>query len=279
VSDLPVPSIASTGVRVVDLAQGIAQGLLDLLFPPRCVSCGRSGAILCSTCLADVRAPTEPLCERCGSPLPGSSIRTLCETCVEGRGPVTLDGLRVAAVYEGTIRKAIHALKFEGKRRAAQPLGALLAVAYHRSTGAGMAADLIIPVPLHVDRARARGYNQAALLARVTAARLRMPVAENVLIRQRATQSQVDLSWRARRVNVTGAFALANPQVASRIAGKRILLIDDVATTGSTLDAAAQALFAAGPASVWGLAVARPALRHTSGVQPPLASNDSDMVE
>jgi len=277
VSDVPVPSTAPADVRVGDVAQGIqgiVQGLLDLLFPPRCVVCRRSGSILCRTCLASVRAPAEPLCLRCGAPLPLNQSHShishaLCVSCLDGRGPTALDGLRVAAVYEGTIRKAIHALKYENKRRAAQPLGALLAAAYHRSASVGMRADLIIPVPLHADRVRERGYNQAGLLARAVAARLGLPLNDKLVIRQRATQTQVGLPWRARRANVTGAFALTDPQAAEHLAGRRILLIDDVATTGSTLDATAQALATAGPASIWGLALARPALRPTSGVHYP----------
>jgi ComF family protein len=167
----------------------------------------------------------------------------------------------MAAFHEGGLRKAIHALKYTGQRRAAQPLGDVLAAAYHRYQRDGMAADLIIPLPLHAERERERGYNQATLLARRLSTRLRVPMRADLLIRHRSTPPQVGLRWGERRANVAGAFALAGPHAAAQLAGKRILLIDDVVTTGSTLDAAAEALLAAGPASVWGLAIARPARR------------------
>lgn len=249
----------------------LAQGLLDLVFPPRCVGCGARGAIFCAACQAQVQSPLDPLCACCGLPLHGVAAATLgaaptsalvrCPDCVSGRGPVALAGLRMAAFHEGSVRKAIHALKYNGQRRAARPLGDVLVAAYERYRRDGMAADLIIPLPLHIERERARGYNQATLLARRLAMRLRLPMRADLLIRQRATPPQVGLRWGERRANVAGAFALAGPHATALLAGKRILLVDDVVTTGSTLDAAAEALLAAGPASIWGLAVARPA-RH-----------------
>lgn len=247
----------------------LAQGLLDLVFPPRCVGCGARGAVFCAACQAQVHAPPDPLCAQCGLPLQslassgGAPIAapTRCPDCASGRTPAALTGLRMAAFHEGGLRKAIHAFKYEGQRRAAQPLGDLLAVAYRRYQPGGMAADLIIPLPLHATRERERGYNQATLLARRLATRLRLPLRADLLVRQRATPPQVGLRWQARRANVAGAFALAGPHAAPHLVGKRILLVDDVATTGSTLNAAAQALLAAGPAAVWGLTVTRPMRR------------------
>jgi len=245
----------------------LAQGLLDLVFPPRCVGCGARGVVFCAACHAQAQPPADPLCARCGFPLSASAhggahpSPTRCPECASGRTPATLTGLRAAATHEGGVRKAIHALKYDGQRRAAQPLGDLLAVAYQRYAPTGMAADMIIPVPLHADRQRARGYNQSTLLAHRLATRLRLPVRADLLVRQRATPPQVGLRWQERRANVAGAFALAGSQAAAQLAGRRILLVDDVATTGSTLDAAAQALLPAGPAAIWALAVTRPAPR------------------
>lgn len=236
---------------------GIASSLLDLLFPPRCAGCGRSGAALCATCLASVRPPAPPLCARCGRPLPASTP-SVCVDCAAGHGPRHLDAARSCAAYEGAVRNAVLALKFRGQRRVARPLGELLASDARR---AGWRPDVVVPVPLHRDRRRARGYNQAELLARACARRLGVPCATALMVRARATRPQVGLAAVDRRANVAGAFGLARPWDVAGLADKRILLVDDVLTTGSTLDAAAEALRAVAPAAVWGLAVAQPDLR------------------
>lgn len=235
----------------------LAQALLDVLFPPRCVSCGAVGAVLCTTCVGTVRAPTLPLCPRCGRSLPAAAT-TVCPACSAGYWPRALSSLRAAAVYEGAVRLGVLALKYKGQRRLAVPLGAILAQAVQRS-GDNL-PDVIVPVPLHAARRHQRGYNQAELLARSCARRLGIPCDAAVLVRHRATPPQVGLSSVERRVNVAGAFTLASPAAAKRLAGKRVLLIDDVTTTGSTLDAAAAALLAAGPADLRGMALTRPDL-------------------
>ncbi|MEO7001095.1 MAG: ComF family protein [Ktedonobacterales bacterium] len=233
------------------------QRLLDLLFPPRCVGCGGRGALLCGGCRASIHTPEPPLCDRCGSPLERVTQEkpSRCPICRAGAGPQSLTGLRVATVYEGAARQAVIALKFQGQRRAAQVMAELLADAYHRQQ---LHADVIIPVPLHARRTRARGYNQAELLARACGRRLVLPVSTGVVLRQRETLPQIKLAWHQRQANVAGAFALTPAPVAHSLAGKRILLIDDVATTGATMDAVAHALLAAQPAAIWGLAFARP---------------------
>lgn len=178
-----------------------------------------------------------------------------CAACAAGRFPHALAGIRVAAHYEGPLRKAIRALKFGGQRRLAGPLGDLLAEALRR---AEWPVDMLIPVPLHVARQRERGYNQAALLARRCAARVGAPVREDVLRRTRATAAQTRLSAAERRDNLSGAFAVTARGTA--VMGRHIALLDDVTTTGSTLAAAAEALAPLRPAAIWGLAVARPDL-------------------
>ncbi|HEX6818604.1 MAG TPA: ComF family protein [Ktedonobacterales bacterium] len=249
-----------------------AQLLLDLLFPPRCVSCGASGAVLCSTCLASVRTPEPPICRRCGrslaAALPTQADR-ICRFCASGREIAHLDGRRAASVYEGAVRQAILALKFRGQRRVAHPLAELLLSCYYSEA---LVADLIVPIPLHDARRRQRGYDQARLIAQPLGARLRLPVRTDLLVRQRATRAQMTLSRAERLSNVTDAFALPSPAVASVLAGKRVLLVDDVTTTGSTLDVAARALREANPASVWGLAVAQPTLDAEGATESSSAS-------
>ncbi len=238
------------------------QRLLDLLFPPRCASCGTVGAVLCPACLAAFRLLTPPLCARCGTPLPasraGAGATPLCLPCASGAFPPDLDGIRVAAHYESAVRKAIHALKFGGQRRVAEPLGDLLAQTLQRD---GPRADVLVPVPLHPARERERGYNQATLLARRCANLVGVPLRDGMLVRTRQTVPQTHLSASERRSNLAGAFALAGSAGAA-LTGKRIVLVDDVTTTGSTLAAAAAALLPLHPAAVWGLAVARPDSQH-----------------
>ncbi len=233
---------------------------VDLLFPPRCVACGKTGGPFCSICAASVRAPEMPVCFRCGVSLAGvdrASGTTLCSTCRTSVQPPALDALRVAALYEGAIRQVLLALKFHRQRRAAQPLGRLLVAC---ATEAGWGPDLIVPVPLSPMRLAERGYNQAELLARFCGRRLGVPVRLDLVRRTRNTTPQTHLSREERHQNVAGAFAMVDERARRAIAGGRVLLIDDVTTTGSTLEAAARALRSGAPEVVWGLAVARPTL-------------------
>jgi ComF family protein len=166
-----------------------------------------------------------------------------------------LSGLRAAYIFQGSLRSCIHMLKYEGNRRLALPLGQALAVAYHYY---GLQADVLLPVPLHDARERQRGYNHAALLAEACAASVKAPVRLDIAVRHKATRAQVDLGASERRQNVAGAFHCAPAFASGALRGCRILLIDDVVTTGATLEACAAPLFAAGAQAVWGLVLARP---------------------
>jgi ComF family protein len=206
------------------LAQQVITAGLDLLFPPLCVNCERVGSFLCSRCLSGVKQPPE-------------------------RTVTGFDGIAVRATFEGPIRAAIHALKYEGQTRLAGPLGMLMNENLER---ADWPVDVVVAVPLHESRLRARGYNQAALLANHVAWMHHWTFAPSALRRIRETASQVDLSAQERRANVEAAFA-AEPTV---FHGKRVLVIDDVLTTGATLSACADALRAAGATHIYGATVA-----------------------
>ena len=227
--------------------------ILDLLFPPRCVVCDRWGDHLCDTCLAGFpRAGRIARCPRCWSPLasgvaPGTTATTPCDDCLL-EAPA-FRSLRSDFVYAAGVREAILALKYHGVTAAADPL---IAAADLRAIPAD--ADCLVPVPMGGRRRRMRGFNQAELIARRLAGRLGRTVEPSALRRTRAAAPQArqpDLE--ARRLNVAGAFA-ARPR---HVRGRRLLLVDDVTTSGATLDACAQALLDAGAESVDAWALAR----------------------
>lgn len=232
-------------------AHKLLQYGLDLLFPPRCAGCQRGGYLLCPACLQTMQPLTAHLCVHCGTPL--TRPDTPCFTCQQHR--FRLDGLRCVQFYQGALRCAIHALKYHNQRRLAEPLGGLLAQAF---TAYGLRADAIVPLPLHARRQQERGYNHAALLARVCAAHLKIPCLENLVTRQRPSRAQVGLNIRQRQQNVNGAFALTPDATTGSLPNGTIVLIDDVCTTGSSLEACAAPLYNAGVREIWGLVLGRP---------------------
>ncbi len=242
--------LALAALAPIPQAPGVAASLptrlLNLLFPARCGGCGRAGELLCQTCLGQVRSVPQPVCTRCGRPV---AAWGRCDQCSSGRFHVS--AIRAAAVYAEPLSGAIHQFKYEGRRELHEPLGQLLA-AYWRSRG--VTADLVAAVPLHANRERERGFNQAELLAAVLCRQARLPlVRPGVLRRARDTAQQMLLGPAERRENVKGAFIWTGPP----LDGSKVMLIDDVATTGSTLEACAEVLLAAGAGKVWALTVAR----------------------
>jgi ComF family protein len=210
---------------------------------------------ICADCLKDP-APlsAEFFCLNCRTPFLNSfplDSEGRCMLCRNGRRGY--DEAFCYGAYEGTLRKLIHLFKYSGMRRLARPLGALLADALPRDRQ----FDLVTPVPLHWRRRWQRGFNQSELLGKAIARARRIP-AKNLLRRASATRAQAGLSNAQRRENVVGAF-----RARGRVNGLRILLIDDVMTTGATAGACARALKKAGAKSVAVLALARVDRRFT----------------
>lgn len=231
------------------ILQKSSRFLLDIIFPPRCVGCETTNAWLCASCLAQIAFITQPICEHCGTVL-ADPLKPSCRQC-EHNPLQYIDGIRSAAYFENNpIRPAIHFLKYRNHKAVAATLAQILADTCQRHN---LQVDIIVPVPLHLSRLRERGYNQCELLARELGARLNLPVDAHTLQRARATQSQMTLGAAERHQNVTGAFSCRS----NILAGQRVLLIDDVCTTGSTLDACAGALKEAGVTSVWGVTLAK----------------------
>ncbi len=219
---------------------------LDFLFPQWCLGCGREGELICPSCCRSLPKILPPLCPRCGRPQASGIV---CPACTSSQPKI--DGICSPFRFELTVRKAIHQLKYSNLRTIAEPLAGLLN-SYLAANP--MPAEVLVPVPLHRKRERERGYNQSHLLCRELGKLANLPVVAGCLIRERHTPPQARTTTVARRKsNVANAFTCRD----HRLKGKQVLLIDDVATSGATLDECATALKASGANSVWGLVLAR----------------------
>ena len=200
---------------------------IDLLFPPRCAGCGRVDSVWCENCQEELED-------------------TLFPDRVAPLAPFT--GIASTAVHQGIIREAVQGLKYGDARLLAVPLGERLVTQLHRMN---WTIDMIVPVPLHTTRLAERGYNQAQLLSEQVGQATHIPCSPEAVHRQRNTQSQVTLNAAERQTNMADAFQAISPIVINQ----RILLIDDVYTTGATLSACGQAILQAGAQAVYGLTV------------------------
>ncbi len=219
---------------------------VDSFFPRRCVGCGKGGGFLCPECLGKLPRLVPPLCPHCGRPQASGIV---CPSCRQRQ--TEIDGIRSPFRFDEVIRKAIHELKYRNLKAISPCLAELLAD-YLRSNP--LPGEALVGVPLHPRRLRERGYNQSSLLARELGRRIDLPVIEDCLIRVKQAQPQVRaVDVEERRRNVADAFVCRD----EKVSGKQIILIDDVCTSGATLESCAAALKNKGAASVWGVTLAR----------------------
>ncbi|MER3474656.1 MAG: hypothetical protein C4335_11630 [Armatimonadota bacterium] len=224
--------------------------ILSTLYPPRCAACALVGYDgWCEACAEQIEYVAQPVCARCGTPL---SPEKFCPSCTAH--PLVVDAVRAVAHYRGAVQKAIHRCKYSKHPTVAPALADLLVKGWQTNLLEPLhPAQVVIPIPIHVSRARERGFNQSELIARHFCERTRLPLAHDVLKRTVYRRPQVGLGADERRQNVKDAFQVVHRE---QVAGKCVLLIDDVWTTGSTLNEAGRALLLAGAERVFAYTVA-----------------------
>lgn len=253
--------LKAAGLHVKGWGAGLGRGVLGFALPPTCSACGTvvgEAAGLCGPCWSGLAFITRPYCERTGVPMadalpdptrPGAPLISAAALA----DPPAFDRARAAVEFTDVARGMVHNLKYADRLELAGPMARLMAQAGRELIAE---ADIIVPVPLHPLRLWRRRFNQAALLARRLAPAESVKVRTDLLRRRRVTTSQTRLSRTERHANVASAFASCG-DAASVLPGQRVLLVDDVATTGATLDACARALRRAGAAHVDALTFAR----------------------
>ncbi len=228
-----------------------------LLWPPRCAACSArivdtdsepERGVFCPSCAPSLMFVTTPFCSICGLPYGGTGPDHLCANCIDD--PPPFQNARAAVLYGGAVAQAIQRFKYSPTPELARPLCRLFESLIEKMT----APEIVIPVPLHAKKLRARGFNQSALLARPLARAFDAPFRPDLLRRIRDTQSQAGLSRKERTTNLKGAFGAHRPE---KIENKKVLLVDDVITTTATIREAAQTIIEAGAQTVEVIALAR----------------------
>ena len=235
-------------------------GLLDLVYPPLCVLCdnklvsaGERATRLCAACSRQIKKIRPPYCVMCGRSLQGHTENVdRCWECCGRR--CHYDRSWSCALYEGTLREAIHRFKYSGKVSLLDLFSGLLSNFLAENSGVHSGMDAVIAVPLHSTKLREREFNQAQALAAVVAKQLRIIDASRCIRRSRPTRAQNELDRNQRFKNVRGAFAVADPRLVN---GKNVLIVDDLYTTGATLDECGRVLRAAGAQRIHCITVAR----------------------
>jgi ComF family protein len=239
----------------MDAGSGLKERLTSLVYPPACIACqGATGVThaLCAACWSRMGFISRPYCERLGTPFAVDLGGQLLSPQAMADPPVFARA-RAVARYDDTARELVHRLKYGDRTELAQAMARMMVQAGHELLAE---AEVIVPVPLHRFRLWSRRFNQAALLAREIGRMSDKPLALQGVMRVRRTKPQVGLSRDQRRLNLQGAFR-PGPEAALRIEGRRVLLVDDVLTTGATANAAARTLLRAGAKCVDVLTFAR----------------------
>ncbi len=234
--------------------EAVWQEVLDALYPPRCASCAAVGYDdWCEQCLTQIEYISAPVCSRCGTPL---SPERFCSSC--RAHPLVPEAVRAVAHYRGAVQRAIHRCKYRYLPTIAPVLAELLFQGWQTEITAPLhSAEVVIPIPIHPRRERERGFNQSALIARHFCERIGLEYRNSALERRVYHRPQVGLDASERSRNVQDAFHVVDSSV---IAGRTVLVIDDVWTTGSTLNEAARALLSSGARQVFAYTVAHEAL-------------------
>ena len=234
--------------------------ILDLLYPPRCPVCHdiveNGSGIICKNCIEKLPFVTGPTCRRCGKPLGDDEEagemqdleEKLCTDCQETEH-IFRQGVGIF-VYDDVMRKSIYQFKYQGRRE----YGKFYGMCAWQAAGEKLRSwkpQTIVPVPLHRKKYRMRGYNQAEVVAAQLGGYLKIPVQSGCVVRVKNTKAQKDLSPELRRENLEGAFAPGK----EKLAGRRILLVDDIYTTGSTADAVSRVLAESGACEIYVLSV------------------------
>lgn len=240
--------------------RGLLNDLLDFVYPPHCGVCGRESrggeGVVCEACWQGLEGISPPFCQKCGLPL--SLLHNLCSACEVRSHHFSF--ARSYGLFDETFQKIIHLFKYRRTRGLAGPV-ALLMAEIIKNDPRFSRMEALIPVPLHSTKRRERGYNQSELLARDLSQVTGLPLVGRALVRTVNTPSQSRLGLGERLANVRDAFGVENPR---QVRDRRIVLVDDVLTTGSTVDACALALLEEGAAEVSVITAARAAEPATS---------------
>jgi ComF family protein len=244
-----------------------SETLLSLFFPAICIHChqpilkkdvtaddnyqGVMASFLCKNCMKDFQVGHDKKCNRCGEAVTESTHNNTCQACEKYQK--SFDKVRFVGLYQGTYKQLIHLYKFKNKRQLAKPFAELLKQKMNSCYADFFPIDIIAPVPLHISRLRERGFNQALLMLWQWRDYY-TKIEPRLLIRTRPTPSQIRLTRSQRLTNLVSAFQL-NPEIS--VIGKRILLVDDVYTTGATVHGCTQVLIKSGAKCVNVLTLAR----------------------